>query len=331
MPKLAALPLDSLRQSQYYLLYQINLNVQEGQTVAADELPEVYSLESIDQMRAMADNLRLRILQLLALTAMTVTELGKQLGVPANKTHYHVRELERVGLLRLVETREKSGILEKYYRAVARDFTIPTSLLQGTAADEGLALIDEFAHTMLGGLQRAARIAVHQPEETRDTLSLGASYLWLTRDEFREVNKGIASLLEPYAHPRDIPGAREHTFALIAYVTPPLTKETAESSALARPPDSAASSAPGSAAPTPKRRRVTVSAGAISFARADLERIAAANERLDLYVLGVCSFADDIPADLVDRAIGRFRHRGKLIASAAVRDILLRSEKGKES
>lgn len=27
--------------------------------------------------------------------------------------HYHVRELERVGLVQLVETREKGGILEK--------------------------------------------------------------------------------------------------------------------------------------------------------------------------------------------------------------------------
>src|SRR5579871_3809131 len=101
-----------------------------------NELPEVYDLTSIAQMRALADPRRVHIVDRLAHQALTVTQLAAQLGLPAPKVHYHVRELERVGLLRLVETREKGGILEKYYRAVARTITVPQALLRSVSPDE---------------------------------------------------------------------------------------------------------------------------------------------------------------------------------------------------
>src|SRR5215207_9052621 len=36
--------------------------------------------------------------------------------------HYHLKQLVSVGLVELIERRETSGIVEKYYRAVARRF-----------------------------------------------------------------------------------------------------------------------------------------------------------------------------------------------------------------
>ncbi len=286
-----------------------------------DDIPDQYQLESIEQMRAMADDLRLRILELLAHDAMTVTEVGRQLGVPTNKTHYHVRELERVGLVRQVETRERGGVLEKYFRAVARDFIVPSTLLRGTTDDEGLALVGNMLQSLVQGFQRAAGAALQQPEEARDALAVSAASLWLTRDEQREVMQRITALLDPYTHPRDVPGAREHTFALLAYVTPPA--EDADQPP--RPP------APAAERPAKAKRRTVFVAGAAGYTRADLESAVAAGERLDINVLGACTFADDVPADLVDRAIVRFRHRGTLTATPEVRAVLARKAKGRES
>ena len=55
---------------------------------------------------------------------MTVTQLGDILGIAPARVHYHVRELEKVGLLCPVETREKGGILEKYYQPVAKNISV---------------------------------------------------------------------------------------------------------------------------------------------------------------------------------------------------------------
>jgi DNA-binding transcriptional ArsR family regulator len=287
----------------------------------ADEIPTLYTLESIEQMRAMADDLRLRILQVLAHSAMTVTEVGRQLAVPANKTHYHVRELERVGLVRQVETRERGGVLEKYFRAVARDFNVPSTLLRGATDDEGLALVGNMLQSLVQGFLRAAGGALKQPEESRDSIGVSAASLWLTRDEHREVMQRITALLDPYIQPRDIPGAREHTFALLAYVTPPAEEADQPS----HPP------APSAERPAKAKRRTVFAAGAVSYTRAELESAVAAGERLDINVVGACNFADDIPADLVDHAIGRFRHHGNLTASPKVRAVLACKEQGAEA
>src|SRR5947209_5417117 len=101
---------------------------------------EQYEIETIEQLRAIADLLRLRIVDVLKEKPMTVTQLGEVLGEAPAKVHYHVRELEKVGLLRLVETREKGGILEKYYQPIARDFSVEKQLLSAPP-DEAVAMM----------------------------------------------------------------------------------------------------------------------------------------------------------------------------------------------
>ncbi len=118
----------------------LNLQPTEsGRDAIPDDLPEVYELETLEQLRAIADELRTRIAEALTHRAMTVTQLGDLLGQAPAKIHYHVRELERVGLIRLVATREKSGILEKYYRAIAKGFTASKTLLSNAPSDETFA------------------------------------------------------------------------------------------------------------------------------------------------------------------------------------------------
>ena len=66
--------------------------------MTTEEVPEVYNLETIEQMRAIADPLRQRIMQELLQQPRTVTQVAEVLGIAPAKVHYHVRELERVGL-----------------------------------------------------------------------------------------------------------------------------------------------------------------------------------------------------------------------------------------
>src|SRR5712692_8758246 len=101
---------------------------------------ENYEIETNEQLRAIADMRRARILELLRDQPMTVTQLGELMGEAPAKIHYHVRELEKVGLLRLVETREKGGILEKYYQPIAREISVEKALLSAPS-DESQAML----------------------------------------------------------------------------------------------------------------------------------------------------------------------------------------------
>jgi DNA-binding transcriptional ArsR family regulator len=291
-----------------------------------DEIPAVYEVESLEQVRTLADELRVRIFSLLAQEPMTVTQVGAALGVAPAKIHYHVRELDRVGLVRQVFTREKSGILEKYYRAVARDILVSRSLLTSAPQDELLSAANEFAQSAVSSYLKALAFVIRQPaaEIENYPFSVSNATLWLTKDELRQLGADVQALFEMYATRRGIDGEQEATlFTLLFPAQIPAEAETAAPSAgdgvdeqsLDQPP-------PGR---EPKVHRVWV-AGAVTYSRKDLERVAERGERLDISVLGACGFADDVPAELVDRVVARFRCRGPLSASAAVREVLKTKE-----
>lgn len=186
-----------------------------------DELPEVYNLESIEQMRALADELRIRITDLLSQQPMTVTQLGEALGVAPGKVHYHVRELERVGLVKLVFTREKSGILEKYYTTVATKLHVPSSLLQHAPPDDVLGAINEYGQAALDGVMRAASFILRRkPDALTDKstmLSVGGWTLWLTRQEYEQFFKQLQALMDQYSQRRGLPDEHEVVFFEAVY------------------------------------------------------------------------------------------------------------------
>jgi DNA-binding transcriptional ArsR family regulator len=291
-----------------------------------DEIPAIYEAESLEQVRALAGELRVRIFSLLAQEPMTVTQVGKALDIAPAKIHYHVRELERVKLVRQVFTREKSGILEKYYRAVARDLSVPRSLVTSAPRDELLAAANEFAQSAVSGYIRALGRLMPLPDEEfqRYPFSISNTTLWLSKDDLDQFAAELKALLEKYETHRGVEGEQETTFFTILYpaqlaaepeMTPPRAEAQASEQSSDQPPP----------AREPKIHRVWV-AGAVSYSRKDLEGVAVRGERLDISVLGACSFASDIPAELVDRTVTRFRCRGALTASPVVREVLKTKE-----
>ncbi len=269
-----------------------------------DEIPEIYNLETIEQVRALHDSLRSRILDALAHRAMTVKQVADLLEEPSGKVHYHVRELERMGLLRLVETRENKGILEKYYRAVAKAMYVPARLYQSLPPNEAASAMNEMLQSVASGFLRA--FTSSQPPQLNRRCNMFASNLWLSDEEHDRIMRQIAAIIEPYTGIRKSPDRHERTLAVISYQTPKAT-----------------------GAPTSEANEVSgmeMLGGSVYYSREELESVLAEGRRLDLDVWGYCEFAEDVPAELVDKAIASFRHHGVLVAPPQVREIL----KGRE-
>jgi DNA-binding transcriptional ArsR family regulator len=260
---------------------------------------ERYEIENIEQLRAISDMLRIRILDILMERPMTVTQLGEVLDMAPAKVHYHVRELEKVGLLRLVETREKGGILEKYYQPIAREFSANTILLSAPP-DEAVTVTGAWLNQLRDGFLRALRKAIERREKN-PRLSTGFARLYITAEEQIQLSRQVAELLRPYENRRGIEGEEEVVAAMIVY-------PQAESTEL-------------QALPGLSTQRTWV-VGTVEFQRADLEKAVQEGKRLRINVTGICSFADDISADLAESAIEQFQVIGKLFAPAAVREVL---------
>jgi DNA-binding transcriptional ArsR family regulator len=70
-------------------------------------------------IKALAHPMRTRILGLLDERVASPRQLSDELGAPLQNVSYHVRELAKLGLIKLVRTIRRRGAIEHHYTAVA--------------------------------------------------------------------------------------------------------------------------------------------------------------------------------------------------------------------
>ncbi len=78
--------------------------------------------KSVDEtlVKVVAHPLRVQALSVLTERPASPKELAAELGSPVGNVSYHVRELEQVGLIELVDEKKRRGAIEHFYRAIAR-------------------------------------------------------------------------------------------------------------------------------------------------------------------------------------------------------------------
>ena len=91
------------------------------------DAPDVLLLEQPEQLRALGDDLRTRIVVLLREHAHSISELAELLGLPKGTVGHHVKVLEKAGLVRVVRTRQVRALTERYYGRTARLFAFKST------------------------------------------------------------------------------------------------------------------------------------------------------------------------------------------------------------
>jgi DNA-binding transcriptional ArsR family regulator len=95
---------------------------------------DVAVIEDAAVAGATLDPLRARLLAELAEPG-SASSLAVRVGQPRQKLNYHLRELERHGLVELVEERRKGNMTERVYRATAASYVISPVALAAVAPD----------------------------------------------------------------------------------------------------------------------------------------------------------------------------------------------------
>lgn len=83
-------------------------------------------LSTLEEIKVISDPFRFKILVLFNKESgsLTVKQMSVKLKEVPSKVHYHVKELEKIGVLEIVETKEKGGIIEKFYLPTAEMFKV---------------------------------------------------------------------------------------------------------------------------------------------------------------------------------------------------------------
>ncbi|WP_028265811.1 ArsR/SmtB family transcription factor [Arthrobacter sp. MA-N2] len=95
---------------------------------------DIEVIEDPAAAEASLDPIRTRILQELAEPG-SATQLAVKVGLPRQKINYHLKALERHGLVELVEERKKGNVTERVLRATAASYLISPVALASVAPD----------------------------------------------------------------------------------------------------------------------------------------------------------------------------------------------------
>jgi molybdate-binding protein len=120
----------------------------------------VARLSTNEQLRAIADPVRLSILNDLMVAPATISQLGASRGKHPAWVRHHVKVLEAAGLVALVETRTVRNYTEKYYGATAPAFMIERIL---RAEGPGAPVVVFASHDYAMGLLASEAEEAHRP------------------------------------------------------------------------------------------------------------------------------------------------------------------------
>src|SRR5262245_56670652 len=157
-------------------------------------MKDTHTLTNLDQIKALADPLRVSILEALSLKPMTTKQVAERLGETPTKLYHHVATLEQAGVIELIETKRNRGTIEKYYRPVAKKFAVDRKLLTVSPAMEEAV---EKLQAMFSGALEATIAEVHQSIAAKLVTNANKKRsALLTRVRVRATQEQIDKLME---------------------------------------------------------------------------------------------------------------------------------------
>lgn len=87
-----------------------------------------FTIGDLETLKVIADPLRGQIVEILVSEPSTINQLGAKLGLAPSKLYYHVNLLEKVGLVKVVDTTQRGNIIEKHYWVTALDYRVDENM-----------------------------------------------------------------------------------------------------------------------------------------------------------------------------------------------------------
>ncbi|MER5636188.1 helix-turn-helix domain-containing protein [Kitasatospora sp. NPDC002227] len=179
---------------------------------------EIAVIEEPAAAEASLDPIRSGILAALAEPGSAAMLAGR-LGLPRQKVNYHLKELERHGLVELAEERRKGNVTERIYRACAASYVISPAVLAAVGPDPARSpdqlsarwllalaarLVQEVGQLVTGAARAGKRVASYGIDAEVRFASAADRAAFAD-----ELAQAVAALVSRY-HDETAPGGRTH-------------------------------------------------------------------------------------------------------------------------
>jgi len=194
---------------------------------------KVRAVTNVETLKALADPIRLNLLSVLMndstgeLPVRSVKELAAELGEPQTKLYRHVKQLEAVGLIRVVSSRLVSGIVEQRYQACQSDLMFGPGLTddeKGSSESEAaVAALLEIYRSRFFAARRAGQIpsSASPPAEPYRKEVLSVAEAWVPVARAAAIRQRLQDVIDDLAQPSEGPSpGTVQVSVLIGYFSP---------------------------------------------------------------------------------------------------------------
>ncbi|MFG3149650.1 ArsR/SmtB family transcription factor [Streptomyces sp. NPDC048243] len=189
---------------------------------------DVTVIEDAEAAAVSLDPIRARLLAELAAGPASAAMLAGKVGLPRQKVNYHLKTLERHGLVELAGERRKGNVTERLMRATAASYVISPLALAAVQPDPdrfrdqlsarwllalGARLVRDVGTLITGATKARKRLATYalDGEVTFASAAERAAFI-------EELTAGVGALISKY-HDGDATGGRPHRIVVAVHPT----------------------------------------------------------------------------------------------------------------
>jgi DNA-binding transcriptional ArsR family regulator len=176
-------------------------------------MKEVLVLKELEQIKAISQEYRLQIVEAFEHTPKTAKQIAKWMDEPHGRVNYHIKMLEKVGIVELVEEITKFGVVEKYYCPVAKKMIIDSTAV--TLDDEMNQSIGKVSLAFFEGISRDFYDSLENYNGAMRRKIAYAFDYYLTEEEAKELSDKLSHIMDSFLLGKDKPreNAQRHFLA----------------------------------------------------------------------------------------------------------------------
>src|SRR5689334_4293739 len=185
--------------------------------VVMPDLPARLAITTMEQMKAVADPTRDRILGIIQQQPATAKQIADKLKMAPGTINHHLQVLEAAGLAKIVARRLIRGIVAKYYTRTARIFEYC------------------FASNIVGNESIGLRILTSARNDLAESLAAGEEYLSVARassprarispERIQAFDERIRALVHEFIHEPYDPNGEVYTLCTAFFKSPPYLQD----------------------------------------------------------------------------------------------------------
>ncbi len=165
----------------------------------ARRIKEVMQIDPLS-LRVLADPIRSFVFSSVVSEAKTAKRLALEIGCPVTRLYYHLKQLEGEGLIFVEKTQRVVGLVEKHYRAVAKQLLLqrtrfaPGGKIDRRRSDSLLSFVFDQARLEVGERIADGRIDLLQRPPTVDSLLATRTVVRLDKKQAAELYSRLMNI-----------------------------------------------------------------------------------------------------------------------------------------